>query len=97
MLNSTIPDYFFLTFRVINGKESRDVSKIGCFPVMEHMDKFNSCFIVPYTQKDKYVAKQDAAYSSPNQTTGKFQSQFNFLWSMFLSCCKAFPSSHRFC
>lgn len=79
MLNSTIPDDFFLTFRVINGKESRDVSNIGCFPVMEHMDKFNSCFIVPYTQKDKYVAKQDAAYSSPNQTTGKFQSQFNFL------------------
>lgn len=79
VLNSTTPDYCYLTFKVINGKVSRDGFDIGCLPVTKHMDKFNSCFIVPYTLKDKYMAKQDAAYSSRNLTTGECQTQFSLL------------------
>lgn len=74
VLNNTIPDYCHLTFKVINGKVSRAGFDIGCLPVMEYINKFNFCVIVPHSLKGKRVTKQDAAYSSHSQTTSEFQS-----------------------
>lgn len=60
ILNSTISDYCYLTVRVISAKDCKDNSDTECFPVMEHMDKFNSYFTAPYNLRDKCAAKQDA-------------------------------------
>jgi len=77
MLNRTIPDCCYVTFKVINAKVGRAGFGIGYLPIMENTDKFNSYFIVPCTLEDKHVTKQDAAYSCHSQTMGEFQPQFN--------------------
>lgn len=74
VLNNTIPDHCHLTFKVINGKVSRAGFDVGYLRVMEYIDEFNFCSIVPYSLKGKHVTKQDASYSSHSQTTSEFES-----------------------
>lgn len=54
MLNNIMTNYYF-TFRVIGGKANRIGFDIGFFLVREHFvtDKFNYCFTVSYSLKDK--------------------------------------------
>lgn len=81
--NNTVTGYY-LTFRVIKGEVNRASFCVGCFLVTEHMDRFNYSLTLSCYLKEKYVAKQDAAYSSQIQIGSVFLTQFNALWSMSL-------------